>query len=221
MANKDQECTTVCGGDGTAFLIPPPAMDFGKEDGDSQKVVLAAGCFWGIQGVYQHIRGVRRALSGYTGGDADRADYKSVCTGKTGHAEAVEVIFNPGEVTFGELLHVFFSVAHDPTQLNRQGADVGTQYRSAIFCDTDQQRAIASAYLSQLDKARVFPKPIATRIELLERFHPAEAYHQDYLLHNPRNSYIAHVDIPKIVALQSVFPHLFTAVPATHAGLGA
>jgi peptide-methionine (S)-S-oxide reductase len=177
-------------------------------------VVLAGACFWGVQAVFQHVAGVACAVSGYAGGNPAMANYDAVCTGASGHAEAVEVTFDPAQVSLGQLLHVFFSVAHDPTQLNRQGPDRGTQYRSAVFTTSDDQRRVASAYVAQLDEAKAFPTPIVTRIEPLDVFFPAEPYHQDYATLHPDNPYIAYNDLPKVVGLRQMFPELYRAQPA-------
>src|SRR5690348_10289087 len=171
---------TACGAE-PAVVIPAPAFD-PSSPGTTEKAVLAGGCFWGVQGVYQHLKGVRNVLSGYAGGAGSTADYERVSGGDTGHAESVQIVYDPAQVSYGQILQVFFSVAHDPTQLNRQGPDVGTQYRSAIFYADEAQQRVAEAYIAQLDKAAVYPRRIVTRIERLKGFYAAEAYHQDYLL---------------------------------------
>jgi peptide-methionine (S)-S-oxide reductase len=183
-----------------AVKVPSPAIDQPAAASGLQKAVIAGGCFWGVQGVYQHLKGVKNVLSGYAGGDKSTADYEAVSGGDTGHAEAVEIVFDPSQVTYGQILQVFFSVAHDPTQLNRQGPDVGTQYRSAIFFANDTQRKIAEAYIAQLDKAGVFPRRIVTRVDPLRAFYAAEDYHQDYLLTHPAQPYIVIHDLPKVAA---------------------
>jgi len=193
----------------SAVAIPLPALDNSKAGGSLQTAVLAGGCFWGVQGVYQHVYGVRKVLSGYSGGDQSKADYQSVSTGTTGHAESVQVIFDPKEVTYGEILQVYFSVAHDPTLLNRQGPDTGTQYRSNIFYADDIQKRIAQAYIAQLDKAKLFRSPIVTRVDPLKAFYPAEDYHQDFLVNNPSYPYIVINDIPKVNNLKKVLPGLY------------
>jgi peptide-methionine (S)-S-oxide reductase len=175
-----------------------------------QTLVLAGGCFWGIQAVFQHVKGVISATSGYSGGAAKTAEYEIVSTGMTGHAESVKVTYDPSQITYGQLLRVFFSVAHDPTQLNRQGPDEGSQYRSVIFYDGDEQKRIAEAYIAQLDKAKVFPRPIVTQLVPLKAFYPAEAYHQDYFAHHPHDLYIVYNDAPKVTHLQQQFPELYT-----------
>jgi peptide-methionine (S)-S-oxide reductase len=190
--------------------IPPPkvdaplAMAAGKET-----TVFAAGCFWGTQAVFERVKGVIKTTSGYAGGSAATATYKQVVTETTGHAESVEVIYDPSRITYGQLLRIFFSVAHDPTELNRQGPDIGTSYRSAIFYTNDDQKRVATAYIAQLDAAKVFPKAIVTEVVPLKGFYRAEDYHQDYALKNPGNPYIQVCDLPKISALKQQFPELF------------
>jgi peptide-methionine (S)-S-oxide reductase len=193
--------------------VPPPAFDNPKAAGPPQKAVLAGGCFWGVQAVFQHLNGVQRALSGYAGGDHATAQYETVSTGRTGHAESVEVTFDPSVISYGEILQVFFSVAHDPTQLNRQGPDAGTQYRSAIFYADDKQKKIATAYIAQLEKARTFRRPIVTRVDPLKGFHVAEDYHQDYLLKHPMDPYIVVNDQPKLRNFQRTLPELYRDQP--------
>ncbi len=188
--------------------IPAPATDE-QADAASETVVLAGGCFWGVQGVYQHVKGVLGAVSGYAGGDKNTAEYERVSTGTTGHAESVQVTFDPRQITYGRILQIYFSVAHDPTELNRQGPDVGTQYRSAIFPSSDAQANVAIGYITQLDQAQVFKKRIVTRIEPNRAFYPAEAYHQDFLSRNPTYPYIVFNDLPKIDSLKRLFPDLY------------
>jgi peptide-methionine (S)-S-oxide reductase len=171
--------------------------------------VLSGGCFWGVQAVFQHIRGVITATSGYSGGKAKTAEYELVSSGDTGHAESVQVVYDPSQITYGELLRVFFSVAHDPTQLNRQGPDEGTQYRSSIFYANDEQKRIAQAYITQLDQARVFSSPIVTEVVPLEGFYPAEAYHQNYAALHPNQPYIVFNDAPKVAHLRQLFPDIY------------
>jgi peptide-methionine (S)-S-oxide reductase len=195
--------------------IPAPAMDNPRAAGPLQTAVLSGGCFWGVQGVYEHVRGVRKVVSGYTGGEKSTAHYDDVSTGVTGHAESVQITFDPAQVSYGEILHIFFSVAHDPTQLNRQGPDSGSQYRSAIEYGDDAQKNIAVAYVALLNKAGVFKRPIVTKIDPLKEFYPAEGYHQDYLLHNPTDPYIAFNDLPKIESLKRVFPDYYSGQPVT------
>ena len=180
----------------------------------TEVAVLAGGCFWGVQGVYQHVKGVSNAVSGYAGGDGKTAMYGLVGTGMTGHAEAVQITFDPRQVSYAELLQIYFSVTHDPTQLNRQGPDTGTQYRSAIFPASEDQARIAKAYIAQLDQARVFKAAIVTRIEPGRAFFPAEKYHQDFLARHPSHPYIVVNDLPKIEDLKRVFPKLYRAAPA-------
>jgi peptide-methionine (S)-S-oxide reductase len=196
-----------------AVVIPPPALDNPKAAGPMQRAVVAGGCFWGVQGVYQHVRGVRRVLSGYAGGTKETADYEIVSRGSTGHAESVEITFDPKEVSYGELLQVFFSVVHDPTQLNRQGPDTGPQYRSNIFYVDDRQRSIAEAYVAQLGKSGAFRRSIVTRVDPLPGFYPAEGYHQDFLLDNPRHPYIVINDLPKIESFKKLFPDRYREPP--------
>jgi peptide-methionine (S)-S-oxide reductase len=193
-------------------VIPPPAMDL-EESGDTAVAVFAGGCFWGVQGVFQRVKGVKNAVSGYSGGSAETATYDLTTRGNTGHAEAVEVTYDPREVSFGTLLHVYFSVAHNPTQLNYQGPDRGTQYRSAIFVRDSAQSDVATAYMAQLDETGLFEGPIVTTLEPLEAFYPAEQYHQDFLTLNPDWPYIVVHDLPKIAALERIFPSLYRADP--------
>ena len=171
--------------------------------------VFAGGCFWGTQAVFERVKGVVDTTAGYSGGTANTAHYSDVTTEKTGHAESVRVVYNPSKITYGQLLRIFFSVAHDPTQLNRQGPDVGTSYRSAIFYANDEQKRLATSYIQQLDQAHIFPGPIVTQVMPLKGFYRAEDYHQDYALHNPDNPYILVCDRPKIAALKEQFPDLF------------
>ncbi len=187
-----------------AFIIPPPAADVAPTDG-LKTFVLAGGCFWGVQGVYQHTKGVTKAVSGYAGGKADTAQYEVVGSGRTGHAEAVQITYDPKQVTLGKLLQIYFSVAHDPTQLNRQGPDSGTQYRSTVFTSDPQERKVVESYIAQLNAAKVYKKTIATTLEPLQGFYPAEDYHQDYLTLHPNQPYIAFNDLPKIENLKKIF----------------
>src|SRR5437868_3928151 len=195
-----------------AVIIPAPAMDAPASDG-IQTAVLAGGCFWGVQGVFQHTSGVINAVSGYAGGSKATADYTMVSTGSTGHAEAVEIKYDPKRISYGKILQIFFSVAHDPTQLNRQGPDSGTQYRSAIFTANDEQKKVADAYIAQLNAAKVYKKPIVTKVGPLEGFYPAEAYHQDYLTLHPTQPYIAYNDIPKVENLKKIFAENYVEKP--------
>jgi peptide-methionine (S)-S-oxide reductase len=178
-----------------------------------QTVVLAGGCFWGVQAVFQHVKGVSQAVSGYAGGAKDTASYAVVSSGQSGHAESVQVTFDPRQISYGRILQIYFSVAHDPTQLNRQGPDTGPQYRSAIFYRDDSQKSIAQAYIAQLDKSGVFKRPIVTQLTPLTEFYPAEAYHQDYATLHPSSPYIAFNDLPKVDNLQHVFADLYRATP--------
>jgi peptide-methionine (S)-S-oxide reductase len=193
--------------------LPPPTVDEAPFAAPQEVAVFAGGCFWGVQGVFQHVKGVSNAVSGYTGGAKETAHYSIVGTNSTGHAESVQVTFDPKQVSYGTLLRIFFSVAHDPTELNRQGPDVGTQYRSAIFPMSDQQASVAKAYIAQLDQAHVFDAPIATTIEPGKTFYTAEGYHQDYLTLHPDQPYIAYNDLPKITALHRAFPTLYRTDP--------
>jgi len=187
-----------------AIVIPAPTATVAPANG-IQTAVLAGGCFWGVQGVFQHTAGVVSAVSGYAGGSKATADYRAVSTGTTGHAESVEVKFDPKRISYGKILQIFFSVVHDPTQLNRQGPDVGTQYRSAIFTTSDEQAKIADAYIAQLNDGHVYRKPIVTKVGRLDAFYPAEAYHQDYLTLHPTQPYISYNDLPKVADLKKLF----------------
>jgi peptide-methionine (S)-S-oxide reductase len=201
-----------------AVTVPPPALDNPREHGQLQTAVLAGGCFWGMQGVFEHVRGVHQVWAGYSGGARATAYYEDVGTGRTGHAESVQILFDPAEVTYGELLRIYFSVAHDPTELNRQGPDSGTQYRSAIFYGDDNQRHIAESYIAQLNESHVFAQPIVTRVDELKGFYRAEDYHQDFYLKNPHHLYIVVNDLPKIRNLKQVFPDDYRDRPVTIAG---
>jgi len=198
--------------------LPLPAVDVPPGQATSAVVVLAGGCFWGVQGVYQHVKGVTSAVSGYAGGDRRSAEYETVSTGRTGHAESVQVTYDPRQISYGRILQIFFSVVHDPTELNRQGPDTGTQYRSAIFPLNAEQADVAKAYIAQLDQLHTFKKPIATKIEPDRAFYPAENYHQDFLTRNPRYPYIAINDLPKIDDLKRLLPELYRATPVLVAG---
>jgi len=197
-----------------ATVIPDPAVDetLAPQKGQ-EKVVVAGGCFWGIQAVFQHVKGVSSATSGYAGGTVKNPGYEQVSTGETGHAESVEIVYDPSKITLGQLLKVFFSVAHDPTELNRQGPDTGTQYRSVIFFTNPDQQRIAQAYVQQLDQAKVFSQPIVTQIVPFKAFYRAEDYHQNYAAEHPENPYIAMFDLPKVKNLQQQFPSLYVAKP--------
>ena len=196
-----------------ARLVPAPTADEPAGRSSPEVLVLAGGCFWGVQGVFQHIDGVTSAVSGYAGGAADTAHYNLTTRGDTGHAESVRITYDPARVSYGKLLQVFFSVAHDPTELNYQGPDRGTQYRSAIFPQNEEQARLAKEYVAQLDTAHVFGAPVVTTIEPGKTFYKAEAYHQDYLTHNPDQPYIAYYDMPKIKNLEQLFPSLYRPDP--------
>jgi peptide-methionine (S)-S-oxide reductase len=195
-----------------AASIPAPAADI-PEPGSEAVAVFAGGCFWGVEGVFEHVAGVKKVEAGYAGGDQGDADYDAVSGGRTKHAEAVRIVYDPGKISYGRLLHIFFSVAHDPTQLNRQGPDVGPQYRSAIFPQSRQQRQAALAYLDQLGRSGRFRTKLATTLEE-GRFFPAEDYHQDFMRRNPRQGYSVAHDLPKLQALRTTFPRLYSAKPA-------
>ena len=190
--------------------IPDPAVDapLAEKKGE-QTAVLAGGCFWGVEAVFEHVKGVIDVASGYAGGSDSTANYETVSNGGTGHAESVRVKYDPSQISYGQLLKVFFSVAHDPTQLNRQGPDVGTQYRSAIFCSNEDQKRIAQAYIDQLNKAKVFDRPIVTAVGVGAPFYVAERYHQDYVVHHPNEPYIVMHDLPKVANLRKEFPNLY------------
>jgi peptide-methionine (S)-S-oxide reductase len=197
-------------GSGAAAVVPPPAANEMKAAARGKETaVVAGGCFWGIQAVFQHVKGVISATSGYSGGTVKDPDYEEVSSGRTGHAESVQIVYDPSKVTYGELLQVFFSVALDPTELNRQGPDEGTQYRSVIFYGNEDQKRIAEAYIAQLDQAKVFPKRIVTQVVPLEKFYPAEMYHQNYATLHPDNPYIVYNDAPKVANLKKEFPELY------------
>ena len=196
-----------------AVVIPAPSVDESHADSATAVAVFAGGCFWGVQGVYQHTHGVLKAVSGYAGGSRESAKYEIVGRGDTGHAETVQITYDPSKISYGKLLQIYFSVAHDPTQLDRQGPDHGPQYRSTIFPTTAEQREIAQAYIAELNAARVYRAPIVTTLEDGKTFYPAEAYHQDYLVRNPRQPYIVINDLPKVEALARVFPDLYREKP--------
>ena len=200
------------------LALPVPAIDMPANQASSEVMVLAGGCFWGVQGVFQHVKGVSNAVSGYAGGAQSTAVYELTNDGTTGHAESVQITFDPRQVSYGQLLQVFFSVAHDPTQLNRQGPDTGTQYRSTIFAGNAEQAGVARAYIAQLDGAHVFKKPIATTIEVGRKFYSAEKYHQDFLVRNPTYPYIVYNDLPKIENFKRLLPALYRAAPVLVAG---
>lgn len=194
-------------------VLPAPVLDEPATGAHTAVAVLAGGCFWGVQGVFQHVRGVTRAVSGYSGGSADTAHYDTVSGGDTGHAESVEITYDPAKISYGRLLQIYFSVALDPTQINRQGPDTGTQYRSAIFAVNPEQEKVALHYITQLSEAHIFKQPIATRVSPFKGFYPAEAYHQNYLTLHPDNPYIAINDIPKVENLRRLFPGVYLEQP--------
>jgi len=196
-----------------AFKIPPPAVDDTANASGVQTAVFAGGCFWGVQGVFQRVQGVSQAVSGYSGGKAATAKYELIGSGLTGHAEAVKITYDPKKVSYGKLLQIYFSVAHDPTQLNRQGPDRGTQYRSAVFTTDTSQKQVAEKYIAQLDAAKVYPAKIVTQVVPLPAFYAAEAYHQDYATLHPESGYIATFDLPKIANLKSLFPQWYREQP--------
>ncbi len=199
-------------GEGANPALPNPTLDAPLSTAKAaQTAVLAGGCFWGIQAVFEHVKGVVSATSGYSGGAANSAQYELVSTGQTGHAESVKIVYDPSQITYGQLLRVFFSVAHDPTQWNRQGPDTGNQYRSVIFYANEEQKRIAQAYIAQLGGAKVFPRPIVTLVVPLQGFYPAESYHQDYAARHPDNPYIVYNDAPKVARLRQEFPDLYAA----------
>ncbi len=192
-------------------MVPRPVLDESKAVAPERRtVVLAGGCFWGVQAVFQHVKGVISATSGYAGGTMKNPDYESVSSGSTGHAESVEIVYDPSQVSYGRLLWIFFSVAHDPTELNRQGPDEGTQYRSAIFYTNEEQKRIAEAYIAQLEQVHVFRHKIVTQVAPLKAFYPAEAYHQNYAALHPDNLYIRYNDAPKVANLRKEFPEMYT-----------
>jgi len=201
---------SACGVATAQAPLPAPAVDIAASSVHGpQTAVFAGGCFWGIEAVFRHTKGVLSAVSGYAGGGAKEADYETVSSGRTGHAESVQVTYDPSKVSYGQLLQIFFSVAHDPTQRNRQGPDVGPQYRSAIFVANDEQKRVAESYIDQLTKAKVYPRPIATEVTKLPAFYAAEAYHQNYLALHPTQPYIVYNDLPKLAELKKQFPDVY------------
>ena len=205
-----------CSAADAAAPVPSPQLDATLVKSNAeQKAVFSGGCFWGVQAVFAHVKGVIKVTSGYAGGSAKNPSYEEVSTGSTGHAESVEINYDPSQVTYGQLLRVFFSVAHDPTELNRQGPDEGTQYRSMISYTSDEQKKIADAYITQLDSAKVFPHKIVTQVVPLKSFYPAEAYHQDYAALHPNSPYIFFNDAPKVEHLKKEFPDMYTATDAS------
>ena len=203
--------TLACrAGSGASAAVPSPVLDEAKaESKGKETAVVAGGCFWGIQAVFQHVKGVHSATAGYSGGTVKNPDYEMVSSGETGHAESVQIVYDPSQVTYGELLRVFFSVALDPTELNRQGPDRGTQYRSVIFYSNDEQKHIAEAYIAQLDQAKVYPGKIVTQVVPLQAFYDAEDYHQNYATIHPSDPYIVFNDAPKVANLRKEFPELY------------
>jgi len=202
--------TLACNVATATVSIPDPVVDARlAATSGQQTMVIAGGCFWGIQAVFEHVKGVVDVKAGYSGGTAETAHYEVVSSGETGHAESVRIIYDPSKITYGQLLKIFFSVAHNPTQLNRQGPDVGTQYRTAIFYSSDEQKRIAEAYIDQLNKAKVFDRRIATEVVALKAFYEAEGYHQDYAVHHPNEPYIMINDLPKVASLRKQFPNLY------------
>jgi peptide-methionine (S)-S-oxide reductase len=193
----------------SAAVVPPPAVDI-PAGGSRQPAVavVAGGCFWGVEAVFEHLKGVTDVVSGYAGGSANTAHYETVGTGRTGHAESVQITYDPSQISYGKLLQVYFSVAHDPTELNRQGPDEGTQYRSVIFYRSEEQKRVAEAYIQQLTEAKVFRSPIVTRVVALPAFYPAEEYHQNFIQRNPGNAYVIYNDLPKLSQLKKRFPEL-------------
>ncbi len=196
-----------------AVVLAPPLIDNPKAAGAPQTAVIAGGCFWGVQGVFEHVRGVQNVLAGFSGGDQSTAQYATVSSGKTGHAESVKITFDPAQISYGQILQIAFSVVFNPTQLNRQGPDVGTQYRSVIFYADETQKHIAEAYISQLDRSHAFPRAIVTRVDRLKGFYPAEDYHQDYLINNPTEAYVTMFDLPKVENLKRTFPNIYSSRP--------
>jgi peptide-methionine (S)-S-oxide reductase len=214
VTTRRNAATAVAAAAVAAAAIPDPAVDEKLASHSGQEtLVLAGGCFWGVQAVFKHVKGVTRSTAGYSGGTVKNPGYDDVSSGTTGHAESVEVVYDPSAITLGQLLKVFFSVVHDPTQLNRQGPDTGTQYRSAIFYSNDEQHRIAQAYVDQLNQAKIYSQPIVTQIAPLSAFYSAESYHQDYAEHHPENPYIMICDLPKLKNLQQEFPNLYVAKP--------
>jgi peptide-methionine (S)-S-oxide reductase len=208
-------CGVACpAGAQSVTNVAAPRLDVDPSQATgAEKVVFAGGCFWGVQAVFQHTKGVTKAVSGYAGGTVPNPSYRQVSSGRSGHAESVEVTFDPQQISYGRLLEIFFTVAHDPTQLNRQGPDEGTQYRSGIFATSEAQRKTAAAYIAELVKAHTFARPIVTKVELLEAFYPAESYHQDYATFHPDSNYIIFNDEPKIENLQKLYPELYRERP--------
>jgi peptide-methionine (S)-S-oxide reductase len=212
MAGVIGQCSAFSFGAEDAVAIPPPSLDETTQ-AHSETAVFAGGCFWGVQGVFQHVKGVQKAVSGYAGGAANTAQYERVSEGDTGHAESVQVTFDPTQVSYGSLLQIYFSVAHNPTELNRQGPDSGTQYRSALFPTNADQQRVAQAYIAQLDAAHAYNKPIVTQLETYNGFYPAEDYHQDFLTEHPSYPYIVINDMPKVAHLKQLFAQRYQEKP--------
>jgi peptide-methionine (S)-S-oxide reductase len=209
--------TASANADAVNKVIPAPKLDTPAAEAHGlEKAVLAGGCFWGMQGMFEHVQGVTHVVAGYSGGSATTAHYEMVGTETTGHAESVEVTFDPAKISYGQLLRLYFSVAHDPTERDAQGPDTGPSYRSEIFFSTPTQEKVARAYIAQLDAARVFDRPIVTKVEKLQGFYPAEGYHQDYLIHHPESRYIQYNDLPKIQALARVYPEMYREAAVTY-----
>jgi len=200
---------SACGAAGPALPVPAPEVDVAAPGAGLQTAVFAGGCFWGVEAVFRHTRGVQRAVSGYAGGPAHLADYAAVSAGTSGHAESVQVTYDPTQISYGQLLRIFFSVAHDPTELDRQGPDIGSQYRSAIFATGDEQRRVAQAYITQLQRAKVFARPIVTQVVALPAFYAAEDGHQNYVARHPNQPYVVINDLPKVAALRAQFPEVY------------
>jgi peptide-methionine (S)-S-oxide reductase len=211
-------CAALAGpaqADGLVAALPAPAGAPAIAENAGHLAVLSGGCFWGVQGVFEHVKGVRQAVAGYSGGAAADANYETVSTGRTGHAESVEIDFDPQVISYGEILRIFFTVVEDPTELDRQGPDVGSQYRSEIFFENDAQKRIAQGYVAELDNAHAFSGPVVTRVDPLHGFYSAEAYHQNFLVDHPDNPYIVVNDLPKLADLKRLFPDFYRAVPVT------
>lgn len=210
LLGSTMACNTATAADESAVALPDPTLDAPLAASQGERTaVFAGGCFWGVEAVFEHVKGVNSVVSGYSGGTAKTANYDLVSAGRTGHAEAVRITYDPSQITYGRLLKIFFSVAHDPTQLNRQGPDTGKHYRSAVFYADAEQKRIVEGYVNQLNGAKVFPRPIVTQIVALDAFHQAEAYHQDYAAHHPDQPYIKHHDLPKVENLRKQFPELY------------
>ncbi len=205
-------CSAATAADTAVAAIPDPIVDAPRATAKGEQVaVFAGGCFWGVEAVFEHVKGVTYVTSGYSGGQAQTANYELVSAGETGHAEAVRITYDPSQISYGQLLKVFFAVAHDPTELNRQGPDTGTQYRSAIFYTSEEQKRVANAYIEQLNKSKAFASPVVTQVTALNAYYKAEAYHQDYAVHHPDSAYIVVHDLPKVENLRKQLPDLYTA----------